>query len=171
MSERWRACPAPLLHLLAPPHLLSTTRRPGGFSGSLPSALPGSLLPRGMARGLPILASLHLTSSSPCQVFCSSWVLIETANSGDGACSQLCQPPLPGAGGRKQNPSNVASEPLYPTGEEPPAWPSWSIPWRREPRLAEGTSPSLLSAPSQEAPDVPPPPPLPLRQAKGAVFC
>lgn len=94
------------------PRLLSTTRRPGGFSGSLPSALPGSLLPRGMARGLPILASLHLTSSSPCQVFCSSWVLIEMANSGDGAYSQLCQPPLPGAGGRKQNPSNVASEPL-----------------------------------------------------------
>lgn len=33
------------------------------------------------------------------------------AYSGDRACSQLCRPPLPGAGGRKQNPINVASEP------------------------------------------------------------
>lgn len=140
--------------------------------GSLPSPLLGSLLPRGMAGGVPVPASLHLSSSSPCQVFCSSWVLIEMANSRDRACSQLRQPPLPGTGGRKQNPSNVASEPLsYPTGKEPPSWPSWSIPRRREPRLAEDTSPSLLSAPSQEAPDIPLPPPRPLRQAKGAVCC
>lgn len=94
------------------PFLPSTTRRPAVFLGSLPSPLLGSLLPRGMTGGVPVPASLHLSSSSPCQVFCSSWVLIEMANSRDRACSQLRQPPLPGAGGRKQNPSNVASEPL-----------------------------------------------------------
>ena len=100
------------MSLVTPPHLPSKASRSGGFSGPLLSSLPGSLLPRGMAGGVPIPASLHLASSSPCQVFCSSWVLIEMANSRDRARGQLCQPPLPGAGGRKQNPSNVVSEPL-----------------------------------------------------------
>lgn len=78
------------------------------------------------------------------------------ANSKDRACSQLCPSPLPGAGGRQQNPISVARAPLlYPAGRGPPVWPTWSGPEWLEPRPAEGRSPSLLPAPSQEAPDIP----------------
>lgn len=56
----------------------------------------------------PLLLS---SPASLCQVFRSPRVLIEMAHSRDRACSQLCRPPLPGAGGRKQNPISVASTP------------------------------------------------------------
>lgn len=95
----------------------------------------------------------------------SSWVLIEMAYSRYGACSQLRQPPLAGSGGRKQNPINVAGGPR-------------SI--QRERSLLSGLldlpdggcrhRPSLLSARSQEAPDVPLPPPPPLCQTEGGSF-
>lgn len=116
--------------------------------------------PQAWCGGSPVLAPL-CSPSSPCQVFCSSWVLIEMANSKDRACSQLRPSPLPGAGGRQQNPISVARAPLlYPAGRGPPVWPTWSGPEWLEPRPAEGRSPSLLPAPSQEAPDIP----LPLPQ-------
>ena len=84
------------------------------FRSFFASSLFGSLLSRGAAWRLPHpLAPLLPSPSSPHQVFCSSWVLIEMANSRDRAYSQLCQPPLPGAGGRKQNPSNVWRATLF----------------------------------------------------------
>lgn len=157
---------------VALPFLPSTASRPGGFSGSLPSLLPGSLPPRGTAGGVPVLASLHLAFSSPCQVFCSSWVLIETANSRDRACSQLCQPPLPGAGERKQNPSNVASKPLSIHQERSllpgPVGPSrggGSPGWRK------AQVPASSQLPAKKHLTFPLPTPQRLRQAKGAVFC
>ena len=135
------------------------------------SPLSGSLLPRGPARSV----SRPCSPPSPRWVFHSSWVLIEMANSGDRACSQLCQPPLPGAGGRKQNPFNMANEPPSiqrersllsgplgpPHGGGSPGWPKAQVPGS-----------SLLPAKKHLMSLCRPHPHSPLLcQAKGAVFC
>ena len=106
---------------------------------------------------------------SPHQVFRSSWVLIEMANSRDRACSQLCQPPLPG--GRKQNPSNVwRATPFLSIRRSCQFGPLGPAPGGGSPDWPGGTGPSFLSALGREAPDLPLPPPQPLRQVKGTVF-
>lgn len=120
----------------------------------------GTLLSGGVAWRLPHPPAPLLSSpSSPHQVFCSSWVLIEMANSRDRAYSQLCQPPLPGAGGRKQNPRNVWRATPFPSrrrsrpsgplsltqGGGSPDWPEARVP-ASSPLLAEKhlTSPCRL---------------------------
>lgn len=136
--------------------LIYKLSRPGGFLG--PSLLPLSLdlcFPEALP-GAPHPWLLPLPSpSSPHQVFCSSWVLIEMANSRDRAYSQLCQPPLPGAGGRKQNPSNVWRATLFLLEEGIARLAHLVSPGRQESRLARGTGPSFLSALGREAPDLP----------------
>lgn len=110
----------------------------GEAGGVLGPHLPSSLFPEARHKGSPSLP-LAVSPSPLCQVFRLSWVLIEMANSRHRACGQLCQPPLPGAGGGKQNPGNVLSKCL-------------SLQQERSPRLAHLATPRRWSPGWPKAP-------------------
>lgn len=111
-SEDGPLSPAAVSPGAAPPHLSFAPGRLGCRIWGSFLLLPGPDLcfPKALREGLPS----PLPSVCPSGVS-SSRVLIEMARSGDRACSQLCRPPLPGAGAGagKQNPIHVA-------GEDPP---------------------------------------------------
>lgn len=78
-------------------------------------------------------------SPSPCQMLYSSWILIETANSRDRACSQPCQPSQPGTGRIVQH-SNIAGDVQIPACH-PHQQDVALVPSSEEPLLAKGMNP------------------------------